>query len=113
MIPFPHSSIPDLPPGPDPAREREPESKEEEDAVDYSGLPDGLRDGARRWIEDGLIPGEFLQAVIRNDLLAATNMADPENFENLGSIVQWWWLEAPGLCWGSREKAKAWQAVSR
>lgn len=77
-------------------------------SLDYSLLPAGLRGGALRYIEQGILPGDFLQAVIRNDLAAAAGRADAGNRERLFDIVSFWYNEAPGQCWGSREKMEAW-----
>lgn len=77
--------------------------------ADYSGLPESLRDGARLWIEHGVVPGGFLCAVIKNDLEESFALADAENGRLLCDIVRWWYNEAPGGCWGSVEEFKAWQ----
>lgn len=76
--------------------------------ADYDKLPENLRFGARRWIEDGILPGDFLTAVIENNLTEAFSRADDENTLRMRSIVSWWYNEAPGMCWGNKEKIKHW-----
>lgn len=77
--------------------------------VDYSKLPERLRDGARRWIEERIKPGDFLTAVIKNDLLWAFTYADDENLKKMHEIVKWWYNEAPHQCWGSPERFNSWK----
>lgn len=79
--------------------------------INYDGLPEGLRGGARRWIENGIQPGDFLSAVISNDLREACGRADAENQVLLLSIVSWWYNEAPFGSWGNLAKAQNWAAL--
>lgn len=76
--------------------------------VDYSGLPEHMQDGALFYVEHGIEPGSFMSAVICNDLSEACARADDINRYRLFDIVSWFYNEAPGGCWGSREKMAAW-----
>lgn len=76
--------------------------------VDYSTLPTHMQMAARRYIEEHKLPGDFLQAVLRNDLSGAFAKADLTNRAALQTWVEWLWNEAPGHCWGSKEKVDAW-----
>jgi len=76
--------------------------------IDYSKLPESLQGGAKRYIEHGILPGNFLQAVICNDLIQSLITADLENRKLLFKIVSFWYTEAPSTCWGSWEKMKEW-----
>ena len=78
--------------------------------IDYSLLLAHIRSGIQVYIERGVIPGHFLQAVICNDLSRAFGQADEINRERLHDIVRFFHNEAPGPCWGSREKMHAWAA---
>jgi hypothetical protein len=53
-------------------------------------------------------PGDFLCAVISNDLKEAIARADHINALALDKIVKFLYNEAPSLCWGSKEKMEAW-----
>lgn len=77
----------------------------------YNTYPGGTADGAKRWIEDGIKPGDFLTAVIENNLTEACARADSLNLFLLTKIVEWWWVEAPAACWGSPEKVKNWKKM--
>ena len=76
--------------------------------IDYELLPQSLRSGMRRYIEDGVIPGGFLVAVLSDSLSDAMGRADEANRKRLYDIVSFIYNEAPGDCWGSRAKVTAW-----
>lgn len=71
-------------------------------------IPGYMEDGLRRYVEDHKKPGDFLSAVISNDLYAACERADGTNVELLHVYVAFLYNEAPGNCWGSREQLDAW-----
>ena len=71
-------------------------------------IPDRMMGAVRRYIEDGTPPGDFLTAVIRNDLKEACGRADEENIGNLPAYVAYFYNEAPASCWGSPEKMRDW-----
>lgn len=77
--------------------------------TDYSTLPEHMRDGARRYIENGVKPGAFLTAVLCNDLWTASLQAgdDVTSFRPLALFLS---NEAPADCWGSITKVAAWIA---
>lgn len=74
---------------------------------DYSKLPETLRGGMQRYIEHGIVPGDFLRAVIRRDLVAVL-LADDENLARIRVIVRWFHQEAPSDCWGSPDDLRFW-----
>lgn len=78
--------------------------------VNWELLPDHIRGSVKRYIEQGIPPGGFLSAVIRNDLAEAYDRADHINQGRLGDVVQFFHSEAPSLCWGSQEKLDQWIA---
>lgn len=76
--------------------------------IDYSILPSSLRDGTRLWIENGIPPGGFLQAVIANNLVEAVGRADHKNIDLLREIVLFFYSQAPSDCWGSVQNLHDW-----
>jgi hypothetical protein len=74
----------------------------------YEGLPESLRAGMRRYIEDGIGPGGFLTTCLENDLMGALRFANNTNLQHLEEIVEWIYWESPHDCWGSKEKVAAW-----
>ena len=71
-------------------------------------VPDHMVGSIRRYIEQGIPPGDFLTAVLDNNLKEAMGRADDENLRNLPAILAYFYNEAPGLCWGSPEKRRVW-----
>lgn len=67
-----------------------------------------MREGVRRYVEFGIPPGNFLQAVVCNDLKEAVGRADDRNLAHLVDWVKWFYNLAPAVCWGSVEKYEAW-----
>ena len=52
--------------------------------------------------------GDFLRAVLENNLSEAVGRADEDNLKNLPAFVIYLYNEMPSPCWGSPEKVKAW-----
>jgi hypothetical protein len=75
---------------------------------DWSLIPDYMIGGLRRYIENGVVPGDFLTAVLTNDLRGACARADDTNRDCLFQYVQFLYSYAPAPCWGSPEKFSAW-----
>ena len=77
--------------------------------IDYSGLPENLRAGVRRYIESGVRPGSFLSSVIRNDLRMAVQLGDDDmTLCSLRKITIWFYNHAPPTSYGSAERMKSW-----
>lgn len=76
----------------------------------YELLPEHLRAGTQRYVEHGVLPGDFLKAVIRNDLRGALFRADKTSRANLHEIVRFFHFEVPSDCHGDKEKMLAWNA---
>lgn len=73
-----------------------------------NNLPDYMVEGLIRYIEDGIVPGSFLQAVLRNDLRDACARADAANRFLIWEYVNVLWNYTPSDCWGSPEKVQRW-----
>lgn len=80
----------------------------EKSGIKYTGLPDHMQSGARRYIELGVAPGDFLTAVLSNDLKEAFGRADPANQAAMSEWVSWLYNECPMSANGSLETVKAW-----
>jgi len=71
-------------------------------------IPDRMMGGIRRYIDEKIKPGEFLTAVICNDLAEAVGQADDENINNLPAYVSYFYNLAPAICHGSKKKMDEW-----
>jgi hypothetical protein len=65
------------------------------------GIPKRMQGAIIRYYEHGLPPGDFLTAVIENDLAEAVGRADEENVRLLKEYVMWFYNWAPSGSWGS------------
>ncbi len=74
-------------------------------------IPDRMMPSLRRYIEEKIQPGDFLTAVIQNNLSEACSRADDENMRNLPAYAAYLYNEAPAVCWGSKEKMEKWLAT--
>lgn len=81
--------------------------------IDYNILPEHLRGGMKRYIENGIKPGSFLTAVICNDLVRTLGLADQTSVSCLMDIGNFFYNEAPGPCHGSKEKMDKWMEETR
>jgi len=71
-------------------------------------IPERMMGGITRYIEAGIPPGDFLTAIITNDLHEAVCRADDENLINIPAYVAYFYNKAPSACWGSKEKMNQW-----
>lgn len=80
-----------------------------DEGIDYEKLPEILRLGVKRYVERGVLPGDFLRAVIQNNLQDAVCHAGPEILPLLKDIVLFFHWEVPGPCWKSEKAMTEWQ----
>lgn len=71
-------------------------------------LPEHMRDGVENYIEHGTKPGDFLLAIFSNRFVSALKRADDINTKALDRWATFLYNDAPGDCWGSTAKVKAW-----
>ena len=71
-------------------------------------MKETTRAGIMRFVEHGIKPGDFLTAVLSNDLMDAIGRADEENQRDIVEICQFIHMEIPYNCHGSPELVKAW-----
>ena len=62
----------------------------------------------RAYVTEGRDVGDFLGAVLRNDLTKAISYADDTSMKHLRRIVQLLYCDVPAICWGNEEKVEAW-----
>lgn len=76
--------------------------------IKYDNLPPHIQGGVQRYIEHGTPPGDFLTAVICNDLKESFGRADEENIRRMFDIVSFFYNQAPAGCWGSEKRMMRW-----
>lgn len=70
----------------------------------------GMMESLRAYVEYGRPVGDFLTAVLENNLSEACGRADDENIDNLPAYAAYLYNEVPSQCHGSREKVGDWIA---
>jgi len=76
-------------------------------------IPERMMEGLDRYIEKGIPTGDFLYAVLSNNLWFAVNHGDEENLKNLPAYIGYLVNKAPSNCWGSPEIVKEWMKKKR
>ena len=76
----------------------------------WDSVPAHLRPGLEAHVRTGRPVGEFLTALLCNDLRDAVLRADEESLAALRGLLQFLSREMPGACWGSPERVTAWRA---
>ena len=77
-------------------------------ALRLHSIPEHMHEGVIAYIRDGRYTGDFLSAVLSNDLREAVSRADSENRLALAHYVDFFYNNAPGACWGSAERMIEW-----
>ena len=65
-----------------------------------------------RWQNSAIDPGDFLTAVLCNDLFGAYGRADEFSKADMDLIVKFVYNNLPRACWGDRERMKVWEGLS-
>ena len=71
-------------------------------------IPDRILKSLHRYSTDHVPTGDFLRAVLSNDLFGAVRRADDESLKAIGEICKHVYNELPAECWGSREVVAKW-----
>ncbi len=75
-----------------------------------AAIPDGMHEAIHFWVMYGRQPGDFLTAVLTNDLFGAVRRGDDQNAAALQGWVRLLYNYCPIFCYGSPEKVAAWAA---
>ncbi len=74
---------------------------------EYYPIRNDLYGALERYLNNGIMPGSFLTAVLENNLMETFRRADIDNEANLKNIVGYIYNHLPRTSWGSSEKVKA------
>jgi hypothetical protein len=75
---------------------------------DPARCPAVIVESLKRYADHGVPTGDFLRAVLENDLKEAVGRADHINGPALAHIVSYCYNEIPSTSWGSPAKVEAW-----
>jgi len=76
-------------------------------------IPELTLDQINNFVENGIPPGDFVNALLCNDLKKSFMYADDMNQVAMFKIVKYLYNKIPMGCWGSQEKVNAWIATKR
>jgi hypothetical protein len=71
-------------------------------------FPERMRQSMQAYVDHGQPPGDFLRAVLSNDLCEAFARADDENTAIMRDYVMWVYNDTPHSAHGSRQEVDAW-----
>lgn len=71
-------------------------------------IPDRTLKTLEKYVKDGIPTGDFLFAVLTNNLTNAVLRADEGNLAAIREIMLYVYNEVPSEAWGTEEKVKAW-----
>jgi hypothetical protein len=77
----------------------------------YDALPEHVRGGMQRYLEQGIPPGGYLHAFLSNDLHLAVKRADAVNRYRMLELLDWLIEHAHPLAWGTPQRVEAWIAL--
>jgi hypothetical protein len=80
------------------------------DRVNWQRVPVHMREGVALYVERGIPQGDFLSALISNDLKLCCAYADVTNRTAIWDIVSFFYAYAPAGCWGSKARMEEWIA---
>ncbi len=72
-------------------------------------IPERIKEAIDRHAQEGCPCGDFVTAVLENNLMEAFSRADDENEIKMGEIIRYCYNEIPGNCWGNKERVRAWR----
>jgi hypothetical protein len=81
--------------------------------VSKYNIPENTEANIRRYVNYRIDPGDFLKAVLTNDLFEAYNRADEDNIVAMFFIVRFIFNQVPRCCWGEKETVRDWMNGDR
>ena len=75
---------------------------------EYKNIPPNTIKTIQDYVEKGWEPGDFVRAVLMNDLKMAYAAADMNNKPVLEDIIKYCYNEIPSNCWGNAQKVYEW-----
>jgi hypothetical protein len=77
--------------------------------IDYNTIPPLVRAALHKHAHDHQHTGDFVTAVLENNLMEAIGQADANSLAAMRSILSYVYNELPSNCHGSPAKVKAWR----
>lgn len=81
--------------------------------INYEKCPEYLREGLFRYLNYGIRPGSFLEAILKNDAETAILHASKDSLLSIKDLILFLHNEVPSMVYGSPEKYEAWRKTLR
>lgn len=75
------------------------------------GIPEHLWQGMMRYVQHGIRPGSFLEAVFAGDLHEVFRRGDVQSLDGLRATVNYVLNYCPVLCYGSQKRVQEWVEI--
>lgn len=85
----------------------EPEFATSQDSL-WNKIPEHLRGGLTRYLNNHIKPGDFLTAVLTNNLMGAFKTGDEKSLASIKDIIAYLYWEVGMDCYGTQEKFNSW-----
>lgn len=76
--------------------------------IDYSLIPESTMESLLAYKETGRPTGDFVRAVLENNLKEAFARADDNNIRAMFHTVSWLYNEMPSGAWGNEQRVRNW-----
>lgn len=86
-------------------------ASDKQDPTIIRGIRPNMLQSLMRYVQTGQQPGDFLCALLDNNLREAVTRADEENRHSLHNFCLLMYNYFPSLAWGSKEKREKWQEI--
>jgi hypothetical protein len=83
-------------------------AQEQTEILAVERIPPSTIASIRRFAFAGIEPGDFVRAILCNDLKGAVGRADIFNMKAIPAIVSYCYNVIPAASWGSEAKMEAW-----
>ncbi len=74
----------------------------------YPDVPEAILGSLYRYVEQRIPTGDFLRAILSNDLSESFARADHNNRQRMFPIINFIYNTVPSPAWGSPDKVKEW-----
>lgn len=77
--------------------------------IDWSQCPKRFKHALFLYVEDGVPPGHFMEAVLAGDLYGAVQRGNEDSLAELTPLVRFIYNQVPGLAWGCYNRIADWK----
>lgn len=76
--------------------------------MEKKSIPEWMKYDIDNYVKKRVEPGQFLTAVLENNLFESVSRADPESLIHIADLCKYINNKIPSECWGSKDKVSSW-----